>query len=49
MKYMSAETSSNALPRAAFPATRWSVVLAAKKREQPESAQALETLCRNYW
>ena len=49
MKHMSAETSSDALPRAAFPATRWSVVLAAKKREQPESAHALETLCRNYW
>jgi RNA polymerase sigma-70 factor (ECF subfamily) len=46
---MSDETSSAALPRAAFPTTRWSVVLAAKQREQPESAQALETLCRNYW
>jgi RNA polymerase sigma-70 factor (ECF subfamily) len=46
---MSDETSSAALPRAAFPATRWSVVLAAKQREQPESVQALETLCRNYW
>jgi RNA polymerase sigma-70 factor (ECF subfamily) len=46
---MSDETSSDALPRAAFPATRWSVVLAAKQRELPESAQALETLCRNYW
>jgi len=49
MKHMSDETSSDAPPRAAFPATRWSVVLAAKHREQPESAQALETLCRNYW
>lgn len=46
---MSDETSSDALPRAAFPATRWSVVLAAKKPDQPESAEALETLCRNYW
>ena len=46
---MSDETSSDALPRAAFPTTRWSVVLAAKQRDQPESAQALETLCRNYW
>jgi RNA polymerase sigma-70 factor (ECF subfamily) len=46
---MSVETSSDALPRAAFPTTRWSVVLAAKQREQPESVQALETLCRNYW
>ena len=46
---MSDETSSAALPRAAFPTTRWSVVLAAKQREQPESVQALETLCRSYW
>lgn len=46
---MSDETSTDALPRAAFPATRWSVVLAAKKADQPESAEALETLCRNYW
>ena len=46
---MSDETSCDALPRAAFPTTRWSVVLAAKQREQPESVQALETLCQNYW
>jgi RNA polymerase sigma-70 factor (ECF subfamily) len=46
---MSDETSADALPRAAFPTTRWSVVLAAKQREQPGSVQALETLCRNYW
>lgn len=49
MTDMSDETSTDALPRAAFPATRWSVVLAAKKADQPESAEALETLCRNYW
>ena len=46
---MSDETSSDVRPRAAFPTTRWSVVLAAKQRDQPGSVQALETLCRNYW
>ena len=32
-----------------FPHTRWSVVLAATQRPSPESAAALETLCRAYW
>ena len=32
-----------------FPNTRWSVVLAATQRASPESAAALETLCRAYW
>ena len=32
-----------------FPNTRWSVVLAATQRTSPESAGALETLCRAYW
>jgi RNA polymerase sigma-70 factor (ECF subfamily) len=32
-----------------FPNTRWSVVLSAKDRTAPESAAALETLCRVYW
>jgi len=31
-----------------FPNTRWSLVLAAR-RSSPESAAALETLCRAYW
>lgn len=35
--------------RQVFPATRWSVVLAAVGESSPESAQALEALCRNYW
>lgn len=34
---------------AAFPPTRWSVVLAAAGTPSPESASALETLCRAYW
>lgn len=32
-----------------FVTTRWSVVLAAKDRTSPESAQALESLCELYW
>jgi RNA polymerase sigma-70 factor (ECF subfamily) len=34
---------------ARFPATRWSVVLAARDREAPQAAAALELLCRTYW
>ncbi len=32
-----------------FPHTRWSVVLAATQRSSPESAAALEAICRAYW
>jgi RNA polymerase sigma factor (sigma-70 family) len=32
-----------------FPNTRWSVVLAATRRASPESALALEAICRAYW
>jgi hypothetical protein len=32
-----------------FPNTRWSVVLAARGRSSPESAAALEAICRAYW
>src|SRR6058998_1281602 len=32
-----------------FRATHWSVVLAAGDSQSPQSAQALETLCRAYW
>jgi RNA polymerase sigma factor (sigma-70 family) len=32
-----------------FPNTRWSVVLAARQQSSPESAAALETICRAYW
>jgi len=43
-------TSQNTSSQAAraFPRTRWSVVLAARQRA-PESAVALETICRAYW
>jgi RNA polymerase sigma factor (sigma-70 family) len=32
-----------------FPHTRWSVVLSARQQRSPESAAALEALCRAYW
>jgi RNA polymerase sigma factor (sigma-70 family) len=41
--------SSSGAPPAAFPQTRWSVVLAAARTPSLESADALETLCRAYW
>jgi len=34
---------------AVFATTHWSVVLAAKDRDSPQSQAALETLCRTYW
>lgn len=34
---------------ARFTTTHWSVVLAAGRRDTPESADALEALCRTYW
>jgi RNA polymerase sigma-70 factor (ECF subfamily) len=40
-------TSTNA-PRL-FPATHWSVVLAARGGDEADSRRALETLCRAYW
>ena len=45
---MSGQISPGAVPRI-FPNTRWSVVLAARQRSSPESAAALETICRAYW
>ncbi len=45
---MSSLSSSSVAPRT-FPHTRWSVVLAATRRDAPESAAALESLCRAYW
>lgn len=43
---------SNMMPPdqiAAFPATRWSVVLLAGEGSTPDSQQALASLCRDYW
>src|SRR3954447_17333357 len=45
---MSSQISSSGAPRL-FPPTRWSVVLAATQRDSPESAVALEAICRAYW
>jgi DNA-directed RNA polymerase specialized sigma24 family protein len=45
---MSSDVSSSEAPRM-FPHTRWSLVLAARQAWSPESAAALETLCRVYW
>ena len=45
---MTSDDSSSYAPRA-FPNTRWSVVLAATQRPSPESAAALEVICRAYW
>ena len=35
--------------RPVFVTTHWSVVLSARQRDSPQSAAALETLCRTYW
>ena len=43
------ETPCAQSSRAWFATTRWSVVLAAKQKQDTRSAQALETLCRAYW
>jgi DNA-directed RNA polymerase specialized sigma24 family protein len=45
---MSTHASSGGAP-GLFPQTRWSLVLAASRRHSPESAAALETICRAYW
>ncbi len=37
------------LHRGVFATTHWSVVLAAGEQNTPESAEALEQLCRTYW
>jgi len=45
-------SSSTAAPPASdawFVTTHWSVVLSAREKESPQSAAALETLCRTYW
>lgn len=42
-------TSARRQAGGAFAATRWSVVLSARDRQSPRSAEALETLCRSYW
>jgi RNA polymerase sigma factor (sigma-70 family) len=48
MPFMNTPPSSGAGPLL-FPATRWSLVLAVARKDAPESAAALEALCRAYW
>jgi RNA polymerase sigma factor (sigma-70 family) len=36
-------------PRPAFVTTHWSLVLSARDKDSPRSAEALEKLCRAYW
>jgi len=48
MTRMSSETSASEAPKV-FPHTRWSLVLAATRKDAPESATALEAICRAYW
>jgi RNA polymerase sigma-70 factor (ECF subfamily) len=48
MRVMSTHQPSSEAPRS-FPNTRWSVVLAARQQFSPDSAAALEAICRTYW
>jgi len=45
----SAPGSGESLSSPVFATTHWSVVLSAQGRDSPQSAEALETLCRAYW
>ena len=45
---VTSQTSSNEAPKL-FPHTQWTVVLAATRKNTPESAAALEAICRAYW
>jgi RNA polymerase sigma-70 factor (ECF subfamily) len=42
-------TPASTAPGDIFATTHWTVVLAAGKRSTPQSARALEELCRTYW
>jgi RNA polymerase sigma factor (sigma-70 family) len=46
---LAGSNATEPVPSPLFVTTRWSVVLAARERSSPESAAALETLCRAYW
>ena len=45
----SESASTPSAPRPAFVTTHWSLVLSARDGESPQSAAALEKLCRAYW
>ena len=42
-------TGSDALRQPVFVTTHWSLVLSARDKKSPQSAEALEKLCRAYW
>ena len=42
-------TPASSAPGDIFATTHWTVVLAAGQRHTPQSDQAMESLCRNYW
>ncbi len=44
-----ASESTHCAPRSVFATTHWSLVLSARDRQSPQSAAALEKLCRAYW
>lgn len=44
-----ASESTHHAPRPVFATTHWSQVLSARDRQSPQSAAALEKLCRAYW
>src|SRR4051794_18240223 len=46
---MSEVKDHTGMSQAYFVTTRWSVVLAAQDSSSPNSAAALEVLCRTYW
>jgi RNA polymerase sigma factor (sigma-70 family) len=43
------QSSASTTPGDIFATTHWTVVLAAGKRQTPQSDRALEELCRTYW
>src|ERR1035438_5653859 len=46
---LAAPASEVGQDRSVFVTTHWSVVLSARQKDSPQSAAALETLCRTYW
>ncbi|HEY1789700.1 MAG TPA: ECF-type sigma factor [Verrucomicrobiae bacterium] len=47
--HQSAPDSTRRAPRPVFVTTHWSLVVSARDGESPQSAAALEKLCRAYW
>jgi len=45
----STSTGAESSPHPAFVTTHWSLVLSARDKNSPQSADALEKLCRAYW